>query len=92
MQGIRLPEARTFCMKSISLPGGGCLSGFINAQTTMYPENRPIRMKPGMKPARKMRMIDASAATAYTTSVIDGGIRMPSVPAVARDPSAIFSS
>ena len=36
-------------------------------------------------------MIDASAATAYTTIVIDGGIRMPSVPAVASEPMARFS-
>ena len=36
-------------------------------------------------------MMDASAATAYTTMVMDGGISMPSVPAVASEPSAIFS-
>ena len=34
----------------------------------------------------------SSAATAYTTIVIDGGIRMPSVPAVASEPSAMRSS
>ena len=45
-----------------------------------------------MKPARKMRMIDASAATAYTTIVIDGGMRIPRVPAVARAPRATRSS
>ena len=33
----------------------------------------------------------SSAATAYTTIVIDGGIRMPSVPAVASEPMASFS-
>jgi hypothetical protein len=37
-------------------------------------------------------MIDASAATAYTTIVMDGGIKMPNVPAVANEPSAICSS
>ncbi len=45
-----------------------------------------------MMPARNTRMIDASAATAYTTIVIDGGMRIPNVPAVASDPSAICSS
>ena len=37
-------------------------------------------------------MMDASAATAYTTMVMEGGIKMPNVPAVASEPSAIFSS
>ncbi len=47
---------------------------------------------PGRKPARKMRMMEASAATAYTTMVMEGGMRMPSVPAVASEPRARRSS
>ena len=38
------------------------------------------------------RMIDTSADTAYTTIVIDGGIRMPSVPAHDSEPSVVPSS
>ncbi len=45
-----------------------------------------------MKPARNTRMIDTSADTAYTTMVIDGGIRMPSVPAHDSEPSVVRSS
>src|SRR5262245_36562727 len=91
-QGMRLPEALSFSRKLIGGSGGGVLSGFASAQKTMYPENSAMRMKPGMKPARKMRMIEASAATAYTTMVIEGGIRMPSVPAVASDRSTVLSA
>ena len=37
-------------------------------------------------------MIETFAATAYTTIVIEGGIRMPSVPAPASEPMLIMSS
>ena len=40
-----------------------------------------------MKPARNTRMIETSAATAYTTMMIEGGISMPRVPAPASEPS-----
>ena len=43
-------------------------------------------------PARKTRTIETSAATAYTTMMMEGGIMMPSVPAVARLPIAVRSS
>ncbi|MNT99328.1 hypothetical protein D3C72_2421530 [compost metagenome] len=58
----------------------------------MYPENRSISSSPGIKPARNTRMIDTSADTAYTTIVIDGGIRIPSVPAHDSEPSVVRSS
>ena len=45
-----------------------------------------------MKPARNTLMIETSAATAYTTMMIDGGSRMPSVPAAASEPRQVFSS
>ena len=37
-------------------------------------------------------MIETSAATAYTTMMIEGGSRMPRVPAAASDPRQVFSS
>ena len=36
--------------------------------------------------------VETSAATAYTTMMMEGGIMMPSVPAVARLPIAVRSS
>src|SRR5919204_739126 len=47
---------------------------------------------PGMKPARNTLMMETSAATAYTTMMMEGGSRMPSVPAAASEPRHVFSS
>ena len=44
----------------------------------------PITTRPGRQPAMNTRTIETSAATAYTTMMMEGGIRMPSVPEVAR--------
>ncbi|MND09739.1 hypothetical protein D3C83_332900 [compost metagenome] len=51
-----------------------------------------MRRKPGRNPARKTLSIETSAATAYTTMMMEGGSRMPSVPAPHSEPSAVFSS
>src|SRR6185503_7244830 len=37
-------------------------------------------------------MMETSAATAYTTMMMDGGSRMPRVPAAASEPRQVFSS
>ena len=43
---------------------------------------------PGMIPAMKSLPTDVDVAAAYTTMTIDGGIRMPSVPALQMTPAA----
>ena len=50
---------------------------------SMVPAN-----KPGMTPAKNMRPTDTSVAAAYTTITIDGGIKMPNVPALQMTPAA----
>ena len=46
----------------------------------------------GRKPARNIWMMETFAATAYTTMVIEGGMRIPSVPAPASEPRLTISS
>src|SRR5262245_15561560 len=70
--GISSREAASFCPSVVGGSGGGVRSGLRTDHHAMYPEKSTIRIRPGMNPARKMRTIDASAATAYTTMVIDG--------------------
>ncbi len=62
--GMSCRDAYSFCASVEGGSAGGVLSGLRSYHQAMYPEKSAIRMKPGMKPARKMRMIDASAATA----------------------------
>ncbi len=50
-----------------------------------------VSMMPGSTPARNSRPIDVSVAMPYKMNVIDGGIRMPSVPPAQIDPVAISS-
>ena len=91
-QGMRLRLRRSFSANvnvSVSL---GVLPGLSRAHTMMYPEKRAMSRNPGRNPARKTLRIETSAATAYTTMMIDGGSRMPSVPAPQSDPRQVFSS
>src|SRR2546422_1990341 len=90
--GTRCRALYSFSLRVVLISSGGVFSGFMSAQMTMYPENSAVSTKPGMKPARNTLMIDTSAATAYTTMMIDGGSRMPSVPAAASEPRQVFSS
>src|SRR6516164_8952130 len=53
--------------------------------------NRPVSIKPGITPARNSRPIEVSVAMPYRKEVIDGGIRMPSVPPAQIDPVATSS-
>src|SRR5258708_20798472 len=91
-QGTRCLARYSFSEKLVLISSGGVLPGFISAQMTMYPENSAVSTKPGMNPARNTLMIETSAATAYTTMMIEGGSRMPSVPAAASEPRQVFSS
>ena len=50
--------------------------------------NIPPAMMPGMTPAKNIRPTDTSTDAAYTTMTIDGGMRIPSVPALAMMPAA----
>ena len=50
--------------------------------------NSSISMIPGIRPAMNRRPIEVSVAMPYTIIVIDGGIRMPSVPPAAIAPVA----
>src|SRR4029078_977066 len=58
----------------------------------MSPEKSAVSTKPGMKPARNTLMMETSAATAYTTMMMDGGSTMPRVPAAASEARQVFSS
>src|SRR2546422_4209322 len=70
--GTRCRALYSFSLRVVLISSGGVFSGFISAQMTMYPENSAVSTNPGMKPARNTLMIDTSAATAYTTMMIDG--------------------
>ena len=50
--------------------------------------NRLTSKSPGKTPAIKRRPIEVSVAIPYTIMVIDGGIKIPSVPPAAIDPAA----
>ena len=58
----------------------------------IQPEKSDISRIPGSTPAMKRCVIGTSAATPYTIMMIDGGMRMPSVPDPASDPSTSLSS
>ena len=53
--------------------------------------NRPVSISPGSTPARNSRPIEVSVAMPYRMKVIDGGIRIPSVPPAQIDPVATSS-
>jgi hypothetical protein len=53
--------------------------------------NRPVSRRPGSTPARNRRPIEVSVAIPYRMNVMDGGIRMPSVPPAQIDPVATSS-
>ncbi len=50
---------------------------------SMVPANRP-----GMTPAKNIRPTETSVAAAYTTMTMDGGIKIPKVPALQMTPAA----
>jgi hypothetical protein len=58
---------------------------------SVHSMKRPVSSSPGITPARKSRPIDVSVAMPYRMNVIDGGIRMPSVPPAQMDPVATSS-
>ena len=53
--------------------------------------NRPVSMSPGMTPAMNSRPIEVSVAMPYRMKVIDGGMRIPSVPPAQIEPVATSS-
>ena len=53
--------------------------------------NRPVSKRPGSTPARNKRPIEVSVAMPYRMKVIDGGIKIPSVPPAQIEPVATSS-
>ena len=52
----------------------------------------PAISRPGRTPAMNSRAIDSSTSAPYSTMMMLGGIRMPSVPPAASEPNTVRGS
>ncbi len=58
---------------------------------SVHSMNSAVSITPGSTPARNSRPIEVSVAMPYRMNVIDGGMRMPSVPPAQIEPVATSS-
>ena len=65
----------------------GAMAGQMTDAMPIISINTPASRMPGMKPARNRRPMDSPTVKPYSTSRMLGGIRMPSVPPAAREPT-----
>ena len=63
-QGMSCPLSLIFSTKVVGGSAAGTCSGWRRLHQAIYPENSNISKAPGKKPAKKIRIMDASAATA----------------------------